>query len=79
MGKVTFVVVFEDGKEPAVNGHTEILGGRLTSILWADYRDDFFNSEQVDAVREALKWDNNGDDDDEKHDEIISKMELLTL
>lgn len=36
MGKVTFVVEFEDGKEPAVNGHTEILGGRLCRVAWLD-------------------------------------------
>jgi hypothetical protein len=36
MGKVTFVVEYEDGKEPAVNGHTEILGGRLCRVAWLD-------------------------------------------
>lgn len=79
MGKVTFVVEYEDGKEPAVSFAMGVLGGKLSAVLWADYRDDFFSAEQVGAVREALKWDNNGIDDDEKHQEIINKMELMTL
>lgn len=36
MGKVTFVVEFEDGKEPAVNAGTDILGGKLVSVSWRD-------------------------------------------
>lgn len=36
MGKVTFVVEFEDGKEPAVNAGLEILGGKLVSVAWRD-------------------------------------------
>lgn len=46
MGKVTFVVEFKDGEEPTVNGGTEILGGRLSAVLWSDYRDDHFSPEQ---------------------------------
>lgn len=79
MGKVTFVVVFEDGKEPAVNGHTEILGGRLASILWADYRDDFFTDAQIDRVRAAFDDTALNDADAEVQTEIINKMELLML
>lgn len=36
MSKVTFVVEFEDGKEPAVNAGIEILGGKLVSVAWRD-------------------------------------------
>lgn len=36
MGKVTFVVEFEDGKEPAVNAGTDILGGKMASVSWRD-------------------------------------------
>lgn len=78
MGKITFVVEFEDGKEPPVSGATEILGGRLSSVLWSDYRDDYFQPEQVDIVREALNEIDCDDTDSECHEEIISKMELMT-
>lgn len=79
MGKVTFVVEFEDGKEPAVNGQTEILGGRLSSILWADYRDDFFTDSQVDRVRSAFDDTALNDADADMQTEIINKMELMVL
>ena len=79
MGKVTFVVEFQDGKEPAVNGQTEILGGRLSSILWADYRDDFFTDSQVDRVRSAFDDTALNDADADMQTEIINKMELMTL
>lgn len=41
MGKVTFVVDFKDGDKPTVSAATKILGGRLSAVLWGDYRDDF--------------------------------------
>ncbi|AXZ73737.1 hypothetical protein [Escherichia coli] len=81
MGKVTFVVDFKDGEEPAVSAATEILGGRLSSVLWADYRDDFFTEEEVDMVRSA--FDDvaltTSEDEEESQAEIIKKMELMTL
>ncbi|HEJ7178775.1 hypothetical protein JY446_20450 [Serratia marcescens] len=36
MGMVTFVVEYEDGKEPACGAGTEILGGKLVSVAWRD-------------------------------------------
>ncbi|ELU7989016.1 TPA: hypothetical protein RHL41_003307, partial [Escherichia coli] len=54
MGKLTFVVEFEDGKEPPVSANLDVAGGRLVSVLFGDYRDDFFQPEEVDVVREAL-------------------------
>ncbi|HCB3566369.1 hypothetical protein JI348_10310 [Escherichia coli] len=81
MGKVTFVVDFKDGEEPAVSAATEILGGRLSSVLWADYRDDFFTEDEVDMVRSA--FDDvaltTSEDEEESQAEIIKKMELMTL
>lgn len=81
MGKVTFVVDFKDGEEPAVSAATEILGGRLSSVLWADYRDDFFTEEEVDMVRSA--FDDvaltTSEDEEESQAEIIKKMQLMTL
>ncbi|HAG2017431.1 TPA: hypothetical protein G8V52_000675 [Salmonella enterica] len=79
MGKVTFVVYFGDGEEPAVSMATEILGGRLSAVLWADYRDDFFCPEQRDVVIEALNELACDEVDEDCHSEIIQKMELMTL
>lgn len=36
MSKVTFVVDFEDGKEPAVHSRMNILGGQLSAVAWKD-------------------------------------------
>lgn len=81
MGKVTFVVDFKDSEEPAVSMATEVLGGRLSAVLWADYRDDFFTEEEVDMVRSA--FDDvaltTSEDEEESQAEIIKKMELMTL
>lgn len=78
MGKMTFVVEFEDGKEPVVSAALDVAGGRLVSVLFDDYRNDFFQPEQVDVVREALNEISVDDVDDDAHAEIIGKMELLT-
>ncbi|EAR5747680.1 hypothetical protein [Salmonella enterica] len=79
MGKVTFVVYFEDGEEPAVSAETKILGGRLSSVLWDDYRDDFFTEEQVDMVRSAFDDTALTEEEELVQEEIIQKMELMTL
>ncbi|EBN5762824.1 hypothetical protein DRB41_17615 [Salmonella enterica] len=79
MGKVTFVVDFEDGEEPMVSVATEILGGRLSSVLWDDYRDDFFTEEQVDMVRSAFDDTAPNEEEELVQEEIIQKMELMTL
>lgn len=79
MGKVTFVVEFKDGEEPAVNGGTEILGGRLSAVLWSDYREDYFSPEQRDIVIEALHELTNDEIDADCHDEIANKTESLTF
>ena len=75
-GKITFVGEFEDGKEPPVSANLDVAGGRLVSVLFGDYRDDFFQPEEVDVVREALN--ELSVDNDDAHAEIIQKMELLT-
>lgn len=79
MGKVTFVVDFEDGEEPMVSVATEILGGRLSSVLWGDYRDDFFTEWQVDMVRSAFDDAALTEEEELVQEEIIQKMELMTL
>lgn len=70
-GKINFVVEFEDGKEPPVSANLDVAGGRLVSVLFGDYRDDFFQPEEVDVVREALN--ELSVDNDDAHAEIIKK------
>lgn len=83
MGKVTFVVEFEDGQNPPVHFNQDILGGKLSAVLWSDYRDDLFSYEEVEAIEgifddseyvetwcEELKVD---------IDEIVVKLRLLTI
>ena len=79
MGKVTFVVEFEDGKEPPVSSDMDVAGGRLVAVSWSDYRDDFFSANQRDILIEALNELDCGDAADfSAHQEIIDKAEFLT-
>ncbi len=50
MGKMTFVVEFEDGKEPAVFADMGIEGGRLVAAGFHDYRDELLTEDEVSAV-----------------------------
>ena len=64
MGKVTFVVEFEDGKEPAVGADTGILGGQLVAVAWRDLINDEAISVDVElpsANNEVLLFDANGE------------------
>ncbi|MGI1290717.1 hypothetical protein ACIAEU_05570 [Enterobacter kobei] len=54
MGMMTFVVEFEDGKEPPVSSRMKICGGSVVSAAWSDYRDYFFSEDERDAVLDAL-------------------------
>lgn len=36
MGKLTFVIEFEDGKEPPVHAHMEAFGGRVVAVAFRD-------------------------------------------
>lgn len=40
MSKVTFVVDYEDGKEPPVHAGLTIFGGSLVSVSWSDSLND---------------------------------------
>lgn len=78
MGKMTFVVEFDDGKEPPVSADMDVAGGRLVAASWSDYRDDFFTASQRDVVIEALNELSCDDVDDYCHSVIIEKAEILT-
>jgi hypothetical protein len=41
MGKMTFVVDYPDGQEPAVSAATDILGGKLLSFAFKDTSEDY--------------------------------------
>ncbi len=47
---MTFVVEYEDGKEPSINAGVDILGGRLTAVAFYDYRDDLLTQDEAQAV-----------------------------
>jgi len=80
VGKMTFVVEFEDGKEPAVHAGMKFRGGRITAAAWSDYRDDFFTIEQAAVIRDLIEEVNwRGDLSDEEASEIWKKFGLLTL
>lgn len=57
MSKYTFVVEFEDGKEPSVSGATDILGGRVLHISFSDVRDNLLTSEEDSTLVAILKED----------------------
>lgn len=80
MGRMTFVVEFEDGKEPLVSADMYVAGGRVVAASWSDYRDDYFTDEHVDFITAALEDFNwNGEISDEDTTAILDKIELLTL
>lgn len=54
MGKMTFVVEYEDGKEPPISSGMDILGGRVVDGSWHDYRDDFFSPEEGDIIASMI-------------------------
>ncbi|MEP9179690.1 hypothetical protein ABKT77_13045 [Enterobacter cloacae] len=78
MGKMTFVVEFEDGTEPPVHSAMDIHGGRLVSAAFYDYRDDLLRPEQRDVVLMALNKLSCEEIETSLHAEIIYKAELLT-
>ncbi|KQN68068.1 hypothetical protein ASE99_01505 [Serratia sp. Leaf51] len=64
MGKVTFVVEFEDGKEPALSASTSLLGGKLVAFAWRDLIHDqvvSVDAELPSANDEVLLFDANGE------------------
>ncbi|WP_105680575.1 hypothetical protein [Cronobacter dublinensis] len=57
MGKVTFVVEFEDGKEPSVRSGMDVIGGKLVAVVWRDLMDDMEAMElNHQAELEHAEW-----------------------
>lgn len=74
MGMMTFVVEFEDGKEPSVHSKTQVLGGKVVSVEWSDYRDDHFSEDERDLIAEALQKS----DDSQLKQGALHRLDLLT-
>lgn len=54
VSKVTFVVEYEDGKEPAVHAGMQFEGGRVVAVSFSDYRDSYFTEKQAEIIEECL-------------------------
>lgn len=77
MGKMTFVVEYEDGKEPPVNAGTEILGGKLLSVGFGDYHDGQLTQDEVSALNHAINFSDLKEtckDFEVNYDEVVAKL-----
>ncbi|EPN2701094.1 hypothetical protein ACTWNG_001283 [Proteus mirabilis] len=77
MGKITFVVEYEDGKEPSVNAGTEILGGKLLSVGFNDYRDEQLTQDEVSALNHAINFNDLKETCEYfevNYDEVVAKL-----
>ena len=54
MGKLTFVIDFEDGKEPPVHAHMEAFGGKVVAVAFRDALSEQEEREQVVSNHEPL-------------------------
>ena len=55
MGMMTFVVEYEDGKEPPVHANMDVLGGKLARVAFSDVIQDMDDMElNHQAEMEAL-------------------------
>lgn len=79
MGKMTFVVEFEDGKEPPVSADMNVAGGRLVAAAFHDYRNDYFTDEQKEVIADLISHDEmEGYLSSESATELNAKLDLLT-
>lgn len=77
MGKMTFVVEYEDGREPSVNAGTEILGGKLLSVGFNDCRDEQLTQDEVSALNHAINFNilkETCEDFEVNYDEVVAKL-----
>ena len=79
MGRMTFVVEYEDGKEPPVSSDMNVAGGRLVAAAFHDYRNDYFNDEQKEVIADLISHDEmEGYLSSESATELNAKLDLLT-
>ncbi|MCK6988587.1 hypothetical protein [Enterobacter asburiae] len=60
MGMITFVVEYEDGKEPPVHANMDVLGGKLVRVAWSDAIQDM---DDIELDHQAELERVGGDDD----------------
>lgn len=53
MGKLTFVIDFEDGKEPPVHAHMEVFGGKVVAVAFRDALED---AQQLQYSNEPINY-----------------------
>lgn len=75
MGMMTFVVEFEDGKEPPIFSGMSVRGGKLVAASWHDYRYDHFSEDEKDIIMDALNFIPR---DNPLRNGILQRLELLT-
>lgn len=55
MAKLTFVIEFEDGKEPPVHAHMEAFGGKVIAVAFRDALEDVqqvqYSHEPINGIR----------------------------
>lgn len=79
MGKMTFVVEFEDGEEPPVSKGMDVAGGRVVAAAFYDYRNDYFTDEQKEVIADLISHDEmEGYLSSESATELNAKLDLLT-
>lgn len=74
---MTFVVEYEDGKEPTVNAGTEILGGKLLSVGFGDCHDGLLTQDEVSALSHAINFNDLKEiceDFEVNYDEVVAKL-----
>ena len=54
MGKLTFVIDFEDGKEPPVHAHMQAFGGKVVAVAFRDALSEQEEREQIVSTYEPL-------------------------
>lgn len=58
MGKMTFVIDYPDGHEPPVSADTDILGGKLVSVAFADTTEHYDLTMVARlALQCGIRWD----------------------
>ncbi|MDK2633128.1 hypothetical protein QMZ93_07200 [Pantoea stewartii subsp. indologenes] len=79
MSKMTFVLEFENGKEPPVSFTENFMGsgGRLCSAAFYDYKDDYLSESDRDLITEALN-DFFDEHPSEEDSDIFRRLNLLS-
>lgn len=54
MSKLTFVIEFEDGKEPPVHAHMQAFGGKVVAVAFRDALSEQEEREQIVSTYEPL-------------------------